>query len=317
MRNRKFKVRFFAILFVLAAVVIAVALLLPTINLQSVFSNNVDTAKSEKNTFSDVKFKSQDKNGREMRVAADSVNEQDVSNFKLNNVTSEFALSEDDTATIVADTTDVVRGNSNQCTLSGNVKLTTKSGLVLETQQSFADFDKNFIHGDTAVIITHKSTNLCGDSYSFDADKRILTLIGHAKGIMNTNVVTSDELTIIFANDNGQMVVKNIEARGNVNLSYEVRNQKYNIRSQHLTALLDDSGNVTEVVSDSFLTVKTETGIIRANSGTFKDGIVKAHGNVAVISDNGDVFGDNATLNIETGEVSINKSSGIVGDGRR
>ncbi len=134
---------------------------------------------------------------------------------------------------------------------------------------------------------------------------------------MSANVITSNELTIIFANDNGQMAVKNMEARGNVNLSYKVRDQKYNIRSQHLTALLDNNGNVSEVVSDSFLTVKTETAIIRANSGTFKDGIVNAYGNVAVISDNGDVFGDNATLNTETGEVSINKSSGIVGDGRR
>ncbi len=127
MHRRKFKVRFFAILFVVAAVVIAVALLLPTINLQSVFSNNAEKMNGERNTFADVKFKSQDKNGREMRVAADSVNEQDASNFKLNNVTSEFTLSENDTATIVADTTDVVRGNNNQCTLSGNVKLTTKS----------------------------------------------------------------------------------------------------------------------------------------------------------------------------------------------
>ncbi len=316
MYNRKFKVRFFAILFLCVAAAIAVALLVPALSVKSAFFDNKEVQK-ERNTFSDVKFKSQDKNGREIDVLADSVQDQGSDNFKLNKVESKFTLSENDTATIVADATHVFRENKNQCELLGNVKLTTDSGLTLVTEQSFVDFDKSFITGNCDVTITYSTTKLFGDSYSFDANTRTLILIGNANGVMNSDTVTANKLTVVFTVNDNKTSVKEMTAVGNVHLLYTANLKKYKISSQHLTALFDADGSIRDVKADSFLTVKTETAIIRANSGTFKDGIVNAYGDVAVISDNGDVFGDKATLNTETGEVSISKSSGIVGDGRR
>jgi lipopolysaccharide export system protein LptA len=43
---------------------------------------------------------------------------------------------------------------------------------------------------------------------------------------------------------------------------------------------------------------------------------VTVHGNVAISNVGGDVFGDVAVLDVDTGDVSVSKSSGVISDGK-
>lgn len=269
------------------------------------------------NAFVDVDVKVNCKNGKEVHLLADTVKETGHNTFLLSNVSSKMALTDSDEASVTADHVDSEYKNNTLCKLRGNVKFSTKSGIKLNTQSAVVDFKNNIISGDSKVIIVHEATKLSGNSYYFDVNKYILTLTGDAQGITASNDIKAEKIEIVFAKNNDSISVKEVKAMGNANILYKNNGKKYKIYSANLQALMNEHGGVREVKSSSFLKIKTDTGVIQANSGIFKDGIVNVSGNVSILSEYGNILGEKATLNLNTGEMTVNKSSGIVSDGKK
>lgn len=316
MFNRRLKIKLFALLFIVVASLILWQLLHPILSVRSAMRDVHSDVNSEVNVFSNVSFKETISGGRDLAISAESVQENDLNNFVLNKAISTLTFANGEEVSIRANVTNVSRDKNKESELSGDVLLTMKSGLQLKTQQAIVDFNDNVVSGRSRVDIAYHDIQLNGEQYNFDINNRTLQLAGKTYGKFSAGQVNADKLVISFSNGNNASV-KSIEAIGDTSLHYQADQKQYDIKSDHLLAYMDEHGKVNEVVSSKPLTVKTSTAIIHANSGKLKKHIVNVNGNVEILSDHGNIFGSAATLNMETGEISVRQSSGIVNDGKR
>jgi hypothetical protein len=109
-------------------------------------------------------------------------------------------------------------------------------------------------------------------------------------------------------------VGNNVEAHEQVILLYEKNNNHYDVRSDHMHALLDEHGTISDIVATGSLIIKTEDAIIRADRGVFKDNVITVHDNVVISSNQGNIFGNVAVLDVRSGNINVNNSSGIIDD---
>lgn len=317
MYSRKVKIRFYAAAFVSLAVVVSGVLLYPIITSAPGISVEHMRYDKQANAFVDVGVKIKCKNGKDVHLVADTVKETGNNTVLLSHVSSTMALTQDDEALVVADYVDSEYKNNTKCKLRGNVKFTTKSGVRLDTQFAFVDFKNNVINGDQRVTVVQDKTELSGDAFHFDVNKYKLTLTGNARGITKSSDINAAKIAIAFTRDGDKVVVKEVTADGNAVLVHKNKGKEYKIFSANLNAVVSPSGEVMEVRTPSCVKIKTDTGVIRANSGIFKDGIVSVCGNVSILNEYGNVFGEKATLNLNTGKMAVDRSSGIVRDGKK
>lgn len=317
MYSRKVKIRFYAAAFVCFAVIVSGVLLYPIITSAPGISVEHMRYDKQANAFVDVGVKIKCKNGKDVHLVADTVKETGNNTVLLSHVSSTMALTQDDEALVVADYVDSEYKNNTKCKLRGNVKFTTKSGVRLDTQFALVDFKNNIINGDQRVTIVQDKTELSGDSFHFDVNKYKLILTGNARGITQSSDINAEKITIVFARNGEKVAVKEVNAEGNAVLLHKNKGKEYKIFSINLSAFVSPLGEVMEVYTPSRVKIKTDTGVIRANSGIFKDGIVSVCGNVSVLNEYGNIFGEKAALNLNTGEMTVEKSSGVIRDGKK
>ena len=294
----------------------------------------------QKNAFLKFFYKTSDASGKEVVVTAEKVIEETKDNFIFEKVTSNFMLSNDETGTITSNFGKVVRGNRSVCEFRDNVVMTTKSGMLLRTDIAVFDSEKSIISGDSRINITKEETKLSADKYSFNTEKNILTLTQNAKAYNKNRDVTADELTIALDNDNDDSV-KQLIASGNaflmsadydlsakdsliyeqnkikatkdVELIYKKDGKNLNVKADQMDAFLNDKSDIKEIFADGNVIIKTNDSVVKANHAVYKDSNkVIASGNVVISKEQGDIFGEEAELDINTENVVVKKSSGIV-----
>jgi LPS export ABC transporter protein LptC len=185
LRKRRLRIKTISVFF---AVIAAVVLFyIATLLMKGVHSKSYDVKKIDavdQNTFSDFSYKTYDAKGEEISLASDNVYEEKKDNYVFKNMTSTFALSNGEKCTVTADVTKAIRGDRTVCELNGHVMVTTTSGLLLQTEKSFVDFNNKISSGSEPITITGNNISLRSDKYYFDINENALTLIGNAKGLM-------------------------------------------------------------------------------------------------------------------------------------
>jgi lipopolysaccharide export system protein LptA len=333
-----------SVFFVLVALGVIVALAVPVISAKKLISSININFKGKNSAFSGLTFKTKDDKGREIALSSDRVLESKKDNFIFENMTLTFSMSNGENGAVSADTTKALRADQTLCEFIGNVRLKTDAGLLIETEKSLVDFTGKIASGDAGIMISRKDIKASSQKYIFDINKNILTLIGAVKGFLRTDEVTSDKMVIHFAEEYGKSaksmeaignavyvavnyrlqarknilhVGNNVEAHEQVVLLYKRNDRRYDVRSDHMYAFLDERGTIDDIEAVGSLVIKTKDATIRANKGVFKGDIVTVRDNVVVSSSQGDVLGNAAVLDVRSGDISINNSSGIIDDKKR
>lgn len=105
---------------------------------------------------------------------------------------------------------------------------------------------------------------------------------------------------------------KEIVANENLSLNYVRNGRKFFIQSQKIVAKLNETGNIDTINAIGSLKIKGNDFVVRANSGFFEKQKIYLSGNVVIANEYGEIFGNQAELDLETGDVSIKASSGVV-----
>jgi LPS export ABC transporter protein LptC len=328
-----------SVVFAIAAAGTFAAAVIFLIDPQKEASGGVSFRKN-KNSFSDVSFKTYDRAGKEINIKCDSVSENQKDQYIFENLVSTFELSGGELLTVSANTTKAVRKDKTECEFLGNVKLSTKSGLLMKTEKLFVDCNKKIAGGDSDVVISQENVNLSAKKYFFDMDANVFTLDHDAKGSMKSGKISADRLIIRF-DDVHQKSVKSMDAFGNATYiaqDFDLRAQQsilytkdevkahknvrlicrqnsnaYDVRADSMQARIRN-GVPGEVKANGSLIIKTKDVIIRADKGVFFGDDVKVFDNVVIFGEHGNIFGNTATMNMKTGDISVDKLSGIVKD---
>jgi lipopolysaccharide export system protein LptA len=315
-----------------------VALMIFVFGTKKTFSGDFFLTKGN-NFFSKVRFIAYGNNVKGVSLLSDDIHESGKDNYIFNHMLSTFTLANGEILTVSADITKAIGKDKMQCEFTGNVKLSMKSGLAAKTAKMFLDFDKKTAHGDTEIVITGDGAKLSAEKYLCDMSNNILTLNCNAEGIHKTGKINADELIIYFDDANkknmrrmnatgnavyssGVYTVKAkklryendmIEARDDVMLLFSKDGNNYEVQAAFMRAHISQ-GTIAYVEANGSLRIKTKDATIHAREGTFKGDKIKVMGNVVVSGKPGRLFGNVGTLNIQTGDVSIRQSSGIIND---
>ena len=339
MLNRKWKIRTISLLFVGAAGFILYKVGRSAFAVTKVIRERESSGVSEKNEFSDVVYTSFDENSNKITLKSIKVKETNNEVFDFDNMTTTFNISPKETATIFADETRFVSKESKQCEMSGNVKLTTEKGLLLETEKSFVDIDKKIARGDTDIRITQDDTKFFARKYKFDMGKKIMTLIKDVKGNISDDLITADKLIVEFDKVIGKdlkkvhafgnssyktkqydlKAVKDIvytkqyaEANGNVYLDFEKNKRKYRVKSDHI--MMDFKENlIKKVVAENNLEIKIDDATsIKGDHGVLEDNFLTVTGNTVISNGKGKILCKKAILNTKTNDIKVYDSKGII-----
>ncbi|MDR2681620.1 MAG: LPS export ABC transporter periplasmic protein LptC [Holosporaceae bacterium] len=350
MRRRRTRIKIIAIIFAAIAIAMLTGLLVYTFNTRD--SNSEIFKLSENinaNVFSKISYRTYDSNGKEITLSSEKVTEEQKNNYVFQQMTSNFSLSSGEDVSVSADITKLIREDKTICEFIGNVKLSTSSGLLLKTEKAVVDFGKKTADGNTEIFLEKDNVRLSANNYHLDIENKIAILNGNARGISDKHSISCNKMTVHFAGDMKNLSdaksIKSINAEGNakctspnytltaqknilytgesivvdthVNLVYKKEEKAFDIKSGHMIATLKENNTIKEVKATKYLTIKTPDAIIRSNRGILRDNKISAFGDVVISSADGDVFGDTAVFDIDTGSIFIDKSSGIVSDGKR
>ncbi|MDR2723850.1 MAG: LPS export ABC transporter periplasmic protein LptC [Holosporaceae bacterium] len=338
-KRRRTRIKLISILFAGGAVALLVVLAIFLLDTKKMSPGEFFLSRKG-NSFSKVQFKTYDHNKKEISLQADDVCENEKNNYTLKNMLSTFALPNGKILIVTANSTKVHRKDKTLCELIGNVKLSMESGLRLETDKMFIDFTKKIANGDTEIIISQDDTKLFAEKYIYDSESNILTLKGKARGLFGINKISSDELIIHLDNTCGENI-KSILATGDVVYSgeiYTLKAKKIRYSNDKIEAWSDvvlffkkngsdcetradfmqasiKRGKIDSIKANGSLIIKTKNVTIRAQEGIFNGEKIKVIGNVIISEKQGNIFGNNATLNLKTDDISIDKASGIIVNG--
>ncbi len=339
MLNRKWKIRAISFLFVGAAGFIFYKVGRSAFSVTKVIHERESLRVSEKNEFSDVVYTSFDENSNKIMLKSVKVKETNNEIFDFDNMATTFNISPEETATIFADETRLVSKDSRQCEMSGNVKLSTEEGLLLETEKSFVDIDKKFACGDTDIRITQDGTKFFAKKYQFDMGKKIVTLIKDVKGNISGDLITADKLIVEFNKVIGKdlkkahafgnssyktqqydlKAVKDIvytkqyaEANGNVYLDFEKNKRNYHVRSEHIKMNFKENV-IKKVVAQNNLKIKIDnTTSISGDHGVLVGDFLTVTGDTVISNEKGKILCKKAILNTKTNDIKVYDSKGII-----
>ncbi|MDR0580878.1 MAG: LPS export ABC transporter periplasmic protein LptC [Holosporaceae bacterium] len=338
-KRRRTRIKLIAVFFAVVSVAILAALMIFIFGTKKTSSR--DSFSNEKsNFFSKVRLKAYGNNIKEVSLLSDDIHEKEKDNYILKNMLSTFTFASGEVLTVSADTTKTVGKDKMRWEFTENVKLSTKSGLTAETAKMFLDIDKKTARGDTAIVITTDSTKLLGEKYLCDMNNNVLTLNHNVEGVHKTGKINADELIIYFDDVNkknmrrmnaaGNAVYSSdaytikakkllyendmIDAQDDVVLFFQKDGNDYEVQAAFMRAYISQ-GTITYVEANGSLRIKTKDATIHARKGIFKGDKIKVMEDVVVSGKPGSLFGNAATLNIQTGDVSISQSNGIVDDG--
>ena len=339
MRKRKWKIRAISLSFLILAGGVLFKVLRSIIISQKNLPEQQQVLTTPSGKILGVSHSSFSEDSNNFSLKSSEVDEVNKDTFHFKNLESDFKISETEKGKITADESQMETVDSKKCDFNGNVKLTTESGLTLETEKSFVDFDKKISQGDTDIRITQDKTDLTSKKYFFDMNTKTVVLTDQVKGNVNGNFISTDKLTVEFDQSVGKDVKRilalgkslyktphySLKAGGsieytkdrakadkNVVLLYKKDKKLYDIKSSHMD--VDFSGNsVKKVTAYGKLVIKTEdSSTIKGEKGVLEDNFLTVTGNVIISDKRGVVFCDKVVLDTETNNTKIYNSKGII-----
>jgi len=190
----------------------------------------------------------------------------------------------------------------------GNAKYTTNERIITANEIHY--------HSDIIEIIGNAQVN-DRKNIRISGDK-ITAILDQSHEIKNANVegkacYLSDNIDLNadnFIYNNNELIAYN-----NVVLNYLNREkQKYNITTRKLIAQLDNHQNISKIIANENLTIKTNNDTVKADSGVVANNRLYLNGNISASGEFGDVLGNEAELDLATGEIEFINSSGIIED---
>jgi LPS export ABC transporter protein LptC len=291
------------------------------------------------NFLSGITFKTTDRRGNKISVKSDGIYEEEKGLYVLKNAVSTFTLSNGELLTISADLARALQTDPTKCEFRGSVRLSTQSGLKIMTEHLFIDFNEKIARGESRVDISTKDAKVSAMEYFFDLKNNKLTLINEANGSFKFGHICANRLIINF-DDIQKKNLKSIEAVGNPIYKFENYTLKasgsirysndviavhssvvlnhwgkteYLVQADSMRAMVIN-GKVNTVAASGSLIIKTKDVIIHADKGLLKDNLVNVVGKVAISGRQGNIFGKSASLDLDTQEVDVRQSSGVVVD---
>ena len=340
-RLRRSKIKTIAVAFGLSGFLIIGYVIVSILSSKQFPTTRISGVDLQRNAFLKFFYKTNDASGKEVVITAEKVIEETKDNFIFEKVTSNFMLPNEETGTITSNFGKVIRGDRSVCEFRDNVVMTTKSGMLLRTDIAVFDSGKSVISGESRINITKEETKLSADKYSFNTEKNVLTLTQNAKAYNKNQNVVADELIIALDNENDDSIKQliatgnaslisvdydlsakdsllyeqnKIRATKNAELIYKKDNKNLNVKSDQMDAFLSKKSDIEEIFADGNVQIKTKDSVVKADHAVYKSSNkVIASGNVVISKEQGDIFGEEAELDLNTENVVVKKSSGIVG----
>ena len=340
-RLRRSKIKTIAVAFGLSGFLIIGYVIVSILSSKQFPTTRISGVDLQRNAFLKFFYKTNDASGKEVVITAEKVIEETKDNFIFEKVTSNFMLPNEETGTITSNFGKVIRGARSICEFRDNVVMTTKSGMLLRTDIAVFDSGKSVISGESRINITKEETKLSADKYSFNTEKNVLTLTQNAKAYNKNQNVVADELIIALDNENDDSIKQliatgnaslisvdydlsakdsllyeqnKIRATKNAELIYKKDNKNLNVKSDQMDAFLSEKSDIEEIFADGNVQIKTKDSVVKADHAVYKSSNkVIASGNVVISKEQGDIFGEEAELDLNTENVVVKKSSGIVG----
>lgn len=341
--SRRSKIKMIALSFTVLGLVFGGYVLVSVLNNKP--KNVVDFSYNpQKNTFSNFSYRTTDNSGKEIEIHAEKVIEENKESFIFKNVNANFMLSSNEKGNITSGVGKMSRGEKPTCEFSENVHLSTESGLFMQTKRAFYDSATECLSGNSKISIEKDDVRLSGNSYNFDTGKNVLILTKRAKAHSNNQDVFANKIVVAF-DSNQKDSVKKFEAQGNAtiiapryNLSaadsiiYEAQKLKatrgvvllyrkdngrtFTVQSDKMEAVMDEKSEIIQAIADGSVLIRTADCIIKANQGIYNAVTKKivTSGSVVVSRKQGNVFGEEAELDLNTENVSMKKSSAILFD---
>ena len=339
MLSREWKIRAVSFVFIAVAGFVLYKVARSLIIVPKIISKNKSERISGKNEFSNVVYSSFDKDSNKITLKSSRIQETSKNSFDFSKLITTFNISPEETVTVFADKTHFISQKSKQCEMKGNVKLSTESGLLLETEESFVDIDHKIAKGNTDIIITQDDTRFFAKKYHFDMNKKIVTLTKNVKGNLSGNLIFTEKLVVEFEKEIGKDF-KNIhtfgnssyktnqydlkadkeiiykkeyaEANGNVDLDFVKNNKNYHVNADKLTMSLQKNV-IKKVTADNNLVIKVDNSTtIKGNHGILENDLLTVSGNTIITNEKGNILCEKAILNTKTSDIRIYNSKGII-----
>ncbi len=339
MLNRKWKIRAVSFVFLVAAGVVLYKVGRSLLVVPRIIHKNKFEKISGKNEFSDIIYSSFDKNLNKITLKSFQVQEKENNSYDFSKLVTSFKVSPTETVTIFADQTRFISQESKKCEMEGNVKLSTESGLLLETERSFVDIDQKIAKGNTDIFVTQNETKLSAKKYNFDMNRKIITFIKNVKGNLSNNLISADKLVIEFGKEIGKDIKevhafgdsrykttqyevkanKEItykreyaEANENVELAFKSNNKKFYVNANKIVINLKNDV-IKKISAYDKLIIKVDNSIIiKGNLGIFENDHLIVSGNTAIINEKGNILCEKAILNMKTNDIRVYNSKGII-----
>lgn len=339
-RLRRSKIKTIAVAFGLIGFLIMGYVIVSILSSKQLPTTKVSGVDLQKNAFLKFFYKTNDASGKEVVITAEKVIEETKDNLIFEKVTSNFMLPNEETGTITSNFGKVIRGDRSVCEFRDNVVMTTKSGILLRTDIAVFDSEKSVISGESRINITKEETKLSADKYSFNTEENVLTLTQNAKAYNKNRNVVANELIIALDNENDDSIKQliatgdaslistdydlfakdsivyeqnKIRATKNAELIYKKDNKNLNVKSDQMNAFLNKKSDIEEIFADGNVQIKTKDSVVKSDHAVYKNSNkVIASGNVVISKEQGDIFGEEAELDLNTENVVVKKSSGIV-----
>ena len=292
-----------------------------------------------KNEFSEVVYSSFDGDSNKITLKSSKIQEKAKDFFDFTQLATTIKISPEETVTILADKTHFISQKSKQAKMKGNVKLSTGSGLLLKTEESFVDIDQKIAKGDTDILITQNDAKFSAKKYHFDMSKKIVTLIKDVKGNISNGQITTEKLIIEFEKEIGKnfkkvhafgnssykteqydlIASKEImygkeyaEANGNVYLDFIKDGKNYHVNANKLTMSFQNDVMI-KLTAHNNLTIKVDNStLVKGNDGVLENDLLTVSGNVRITNKKGNVLCEKAILNTKTSDIRIYNSKGII-----
>lgn len=300
-----------------AAVLIALMLIFPSMKKEiEVASNDLTNLKKgeiEKLHVEKTTFSMTDSDGKISSFTADLMDETEPGSqiVKIINPKGAIPLDLDGKKVDVSSEIGFYNQADNVVLLQQNVVAIYDQTTTIKTQEAEYDFKKAFGYGTQKVYAFGDWGNLVSDSFSYDKNKDLLTLIGNSK-------IEHDKSTLYANKEIRYEKNKNqIEAEGKVRLDQE----DSTLYADRVKILFDsaDQMKIKKIEAFDHVSIETKDGNAKGNYGLYlpdKDE-VWLEGDVMIEKDGHLVFGDKAVTNTKTSvshlmSNSKNRVSGVI-----